>query len=211
MRDWTCWTIVLFWGAIWGLAEATVGFVLHLAPMPGLAGAVLFPAGAWCMVRAARSAGTPAAALALGPVAATLKLLDLAIPGADLFAVVNPTAAILLQSLAVGAVLRLWPVAEGRLGSLTGLAAALGWRAGYALLLAAAASLAPLRGILDHGAAGVSRFLLLEGVVNALLIGLVMELDRRLAFRWPRLGAAAHPISAGALAALAAAAGFVLP
>ncbi|HOS99871.1 MAG TPA: hypothetical protein PLY66_02605 [Acidobacteriota bacterium] len=212
MENRTFWTSALFWGAAWGLAEATLGFVLHLPALPsGLAGAVLFPVGAWCMVRAARGTGTPAAALALGPVAAALKLMDLALPGADPFAVANPVAAILLQSLAVGAVLRLWPMAAGRLGALTGLTTAIGWRTGYALLLAAAASLAPLRGILDHGAAGVSRFLLLEGVVNALLIGLFMELDRRLSDRWPRFAAAPHPAAAVALTALAVAAGRFLP
>ena len=186
MRDRTCWAIVLFWGAAWGLAEATVGFGLHLAPMPGQAGAVLFP------------------------VAAALKLLDLAIPGADPFAVANPAAAILLQSLAVGMMLRFRPVREGRLGAETGLAAALGWRAGYVLVIAGAAALLPLHGLADHGAAGLSRFLLLEGVVNALLIGLFMELDRRLSVRWPRLSAAPNPIAAGALAALAASAGLIL-
>jgi len=211
MRDRTFWTVVLFWGATWGLAEATLGFVLHLAPAPGLAGAVMFPVGAWCMVRATRAAGSPAAALALGPVAAALKILDLALPGADPFAVANPAAAILLQALAVGAILRLWPVEKGRLGAMTGLAAAIGWRAAYALLLAAVASLAPLRGVLDHGAAGMSRFLLLEGVVNALLIGQFMEFDRRLSVRRPRLSASPNPIAAGALTALAATADLFLP
>jgi hypothetical protein len=210
MKDRTSWTVVLFWGAAWGLAEATLGFVLHLAPVPGMAGAVLFPVGAWCMVRAARAAGTPAAALTLGPVAAALKLLDLALPGADPFAVANPAAAILVQSLAVGAVLQLWPVAEGRLGALTGLAAALGWRAAFALLLGGAAMLAPLRGLLDHGAAGLTRFMALEGAVNALLIGLFMVLDRRLAGRLDRFDGLPHPFAAGTLAALAAAASLLL-
>jgi len=37
--------IPLFWGSLWGIAEASLGHVLHLVGFPGLAGIVMFLLG----------------------------------------------------------------------------------------------------------------------------------------------------------------------
>lgn len=94
----------LWYGAIWGLAEATLGHVLHLARVPGLPGLLMVPVAVAIMGRtAARSRGAAAVFLA-GAVAASFKLLDLFVPGTDLLALSRPIQAILLEALA-GAVL----------------------------------------------------------------------------------------------------------
>lgn len=36
----------LFWGSVWGLAEATLGHLLHLARVPGLPGLAMVPVAA---------------------------------------------------------------------------------------------------------------------------------------------------------------------
>jgi len=90
----------LFWGAAWGLGEATLGHVLHLARVPGLPGLVMASFAVVIMGRlAARSSGAGAIVVA-GVAAASLKFLDLLVPGTDVLALVNPIQAILLEALA---------------------------------------------------------------------------------------------------------------
>ena len=93
------WT-ALFWGGAWGLCEATFGHVLHMARVPGLPALVMFPIGAALMMRAWRETGRLQAILICGAAAASVKLGGLLIPAVDVFAIVNPARAILLQSLA---------------------------------------------------------------------------------------------------------------
>jgi hypothetical protein len=92
----------LFYGALWGLGEATLGHLLHLARVPGLPGLVMAPFAVFVMARAAASVRSHAAVAVFlaGAFAASLKLLDLVVPGTDILAVINPIQAILLEALA---------------------------------------------------------------------------------------------------------------
>ncbi len=94
------WAAALFWGSVWGLGEATLGHLLHLARVPGLPGLVMVPFAVLVMGRAAARSRSAAALFLTGAVAAGFKLLDLFVPGTDLLALVNPVQAILLESLA---------------------------------------------------------------------------------------------------------------
>lgn len=95
------WT-ALFWGSVWGAIEATLGFVLHLLPLPGLAGAMMFPVGLVCL-QAARERGGLAAMAAVPVIAAALKLLDLLVPGHNPVSVIHPALSILLQGAVLAA------------------------------------------------------------------------------------------------------------
>ena len=90
----------LFYGSVWGLGEATLGHLLHLARVPGLPGLVMFPFGVLVMGRALNRSGSAAAVFSTGAVAAGFKFLDLLLPGTDILAVINPAQAILLEGLA---------------------------------------------------------------------------------------------------------------
>lgn len=92
--------MILFYGAVWGLGEATLGHLLHLARVPGLPGLVMFPFAAVVMGRVLARSGGAAAVFATGVVAAGFKFLDLLLPGTDILAVLNPARAILLEALA---------------------------------------------------------------------------------------------------------------
>lgn len=94
----------LWYGAVWGLAEATLGHLLHLARVPGLPGLLMVPVAVAVMARAAARSRGAGAVLLAGVVAASFKLLDLLVPGTDLLALSRPIQAILLEALA-GAVL----------------------------------------------------------------------------------------------------------
>jgi len=91
----------LFWGSIWGIWEATAGYIIHLTHIPGLPGFVMFPAAFYFMSRAFVRSGKQEVIFLTACVAAGFKLLDLFIPGQNIQGVVNPAQAILLESLAV--------------------------------------------------------------------------------------------------------------
>ena len=92
----------LVYGALWGLVEATLGHLLHLARIPGLPGLVMAPIAVLIMARTAASARSQAAGAVFlaSAVAASFKLFDLLVPGTDLLALANPIQAILLEALA---------------------------------------------------------------------------------------------------------------
>lgn len=94
--------IPLVYGSIWGLAEATLGHILHLIHVPGLPGLVMAPFAVWIMARTAASSRSHAAGAVLlaGVVAASFKIFDLLVPGTDILSLVNPIQAILLEALA---------------------------------------------------------------------------------------------------------------
>ena len=94
----------LLWGAAWGLWEATAGHAVHLLRVPGLAGAVMIPAAAAILSRVFAATGRLDAVFLTGCVAASLKFLDLAVPGRDLLAVLNPARFILLEALAAAGI-----------------------------------------------------------------------------------------------------------
>jgi hypothetical protein len=93
----------LFWGALWGLAEATAGHLLHLVGVPGLAGFIMFPFGLLLMSRAFRQSGTAGTIFLTAAVAAGMKLFDLFLPGTDPTAAFRPALAILCEGLTVTA------------------------------------------------------------------------------------------------------------
>ncbi len=90
----------LFWGSVWGLGEATLGHLLHLARVPGLPGLVMVPFAVAVMGRAAVQSRSAGAVFLAGVVAAGFKLFDLVVPGTDLLALSRPIQAILLEALA---------------------------------------------------------------------------------------------------------------
>ena len=97
----------LFWGAAWGLAEATLGHLLHLVRVPGLPGLVMVPVAVAIMGRAAARSRSASAVFLAGVIAAGFKLFDLLVPGTDLFALSRPIQAILLEALAAAAWIKL--------------------------------------------------------------------------------------------------------
>ena len=92
---------IFFWGALWGIWEATAGHAAHFIRIPGLPGFIMAPAAFYFMSRAFLRSGRLASIFIAACIAASIKLLDAFIPGQNVQAVFNPAQAILLESLAV--------------------------------------------------------------------------------------------------------------
>ena len=88
---------VLFWGSIWGIAEASMGWVLHAAQIHHGTSNILFAFGIACMFAAATRSGKGAMAVMLtAVVASAIKLVDFFLPGSPQ-SVLHPTLYILLE------------------------------------------------------------------------------------------------------------------
>ena len=100
-------TTILFYGALWGSVEATLGFALHLLrrilPIAGLPGFVLFPIGFLIMLTAARASGYKWAPLAVAAIAAATKLATVVLPPVAPQFVINPALAIVAEGAVVTA------------------------------------------------------------------------------------------------------------
>jgi hypothetical protein len=113
---------IFLWGVLWGIWEATAGHAAHFIRVPGLPGFIMFPAAFFFMSRVflqsqgtSQGGGSESPGKARSPIrrgrlesifmagciAASIKMLDIFIPGQNIQAVVNPAQAILLESLAV--------------------------------------------------------------------------------------------------------------
>ncbi len=164
--------VILFWGSLWGLAEATLGFVLHAAAaaVPGLQGFVMFPIAFVLMERAVAASGRPWAAFAASWVAAAVKLADLLLPGAVPLRVLNPAAALLMEGAAVWVALAWCASRQVRVSGWHALLASLLWRTFFLGDQVVLASLSIPAGLVTNGWKPALEFLLVEGAANALLI-----------------------------------------
>lgn len=88
---------VLFWGSIWGIIEATLGWVLHATHLHHGTSNILFAFGIFCMLSAtARTGKGPVAVMLTAVVAAIIKMCDIFLPGGTV-GVLHPALYILLE------------------------------------------------------------------------------------------------------------------
>jgi len=98
---------VIFFGAIWGILEATLGYGLHYLP-DFISGGVMFPIGAALMFWAYRNTQKRSSVLYVAMIAAAIKAVNFLIPGAFALKIYNPMIAIMLQSVVVFAAVSLF-------------------------------------------------------------------------------------------------------
>ncbi len=95
---------ILFWGALWGVVEATLGWFMHLVHFRGEM-LLLYPIGLVCMMMAAQQTKQTSAVIKVAAVAASIKLFNLLmLPSVPFFYVTNPAVAILLEGLITWAI-----------------------------------------------------------------------------------------------------------
>ncbi len=94
---------ILVWGSLWGIFEATVGYLLHLLPV-SLSWLILYPAAGFFMAGVHRKTGRISSVVLVATLCASIKMLNLLLPG-RIDKVINPAVSILFEGLAVAAVL----------------------------------------------------------------------------------------------------------
>jgi hypothetical protein len=164
--------IILFWGAMWGITEATLGYVLHIfsIPFPGLPGLLMFPVAFVFMHRVYDSTQEPMSIVQVACVAASIKLTDLLFGGLITIYVINPALSLILEALAVALVFSLAKKYQRRINFADSFAMGWIWRGvflGYMLIISMFSLPA---GLVTNGWGVALRFWIAESFFNAILI-----------------------------------------
>ncbi|MFP4365280.1 MAG: hypothetical protein ACLFR1_15560 [Spirochaetia bacterium] len=164
-------TTLLFWGGLWGLLEATLGYIFHLIiPFPGFSGMFMFTIGFIMMRAVYEKTGEIWAVPALGAIAAAIKAVNFLFPYLPPIKTWNPMVAIMLEACAAAAFLYL---AKGRTWEskpLPVLAMTFGYRVVYMALFLVPVFLLIQNGILKYGPVIALRFLFLDSALNGFLV-----------------------------------------
>lgn len=89
---------IVFFGAMWGLLEATLGYALHFLPVL-ISGSIMFPLAAMILMMADKKLEQPWLLMMIGFVAASIKSINFFMPGLLPIKTYNPMIAIMIQSL----------------------------------------------------------------------------------------------------------------
>jgi hypothetical protein len=172
---------IIFWGALWGIAEATLGNIIHLASiaLPGLPGFVMFPVAFYFMRRVYLEVDDPKAVFFASVIAASIKMVDFLLPGYIAIRIINPALSILMEGLAVALAFTYCRQRGKEFGFFEGFGTGVFWR-GLWLGYMFAISLINLPAeLVTSGAPVALRFLLLESLVNAVLIFAMLKIFSR--------------------------------
>lgn len=93
---------IIIWGAIWGIFEATVGYLLHLVPF-GYSWLIWYPVACFFMTNVYHKTGRLSSVFFVGSLCAAIKMLNLFLPG-RIDKVINPAISIVFEALAMAAV-----------------------------------------------------------------------------------------------------------
>lgn len=95
---------IVFFGSIWGLLEATLGFTLHF--LPGfISGSVMFPIVLFILYRAYKALGSKRAIMYVALIAIAIKSVNLLVPFLYPAKTINPMVAMFLEAGLVFAVI----------------------------------------------------------------------------------------------------------
>jgi hypothetical protein len=166
--------LILFWGSLWGIAEATIGLALHIAAiaLPGLPGFLMFPVAFYFMKKVFDATGKTSSVFYVSVLAALIKLSDFLLPVSMAIRIINPALSILLEGLAVSLVLRFFPIKKTIPAAfLQPFSMAVIWRALFLAYLFIISLYGLPAALVTDGIVTSLRFLLLESFINCLLMG----------------------------------------
>lgn len=163
---------IVYWGSLWGLAEATLGYVLHMSAiqLPGVPGFVMFPVAFYFMRKAYLATGKPGAVFQVALVAALIKCCDFLIPGNIPIRILNPALSILLEGLAVALVFAYAEREKSAVGFVSVFSMGVLWRSVFLFHLFLISLIDLPAALVTDGLQVSLRFLILESLVNAILM-----------------------------------------
>lgn len=163
---------IVYWGSLWGIAEATLGYVLHMAAiqLPGVPGFVMFPVAFYFMRKAYLSTRKPGVVFQVALVAALIKCCDFLIPSNIPIRILNPALSIVLEGLAVALVFAYVERKKIAIGFASVFSMGVLWRSVFLFYLFLISLINLPAALVTDGLQVSLRFLILESLVNAILM-----------------------------------------
>lgn len=125
---------IIFWGSIWGIMEATLGYILHLVPQ-FISGNIMFSIGSVILIKAYEKFESRLTILGVGISAAIIKSTNLFMSNTSVFKVVNPIISIIIQTLFFMAAINYILNANKYLKSFLIVALAVLWRSAFVSIM----------------------------------------------------------------------------
>ena len=170
---------IIFFGAIWGIFEATIGHYIHYLPAL-ISGSIMFPIASLILYQAYQKTNSKVALLYIAFVAVAIKSIDflLPLPYGNPFKVINPMIAIIVEALLVYAVIRLFQSSKASHRLISFPAASVLWRVGFVLYMFAqyiiTGNLAPYIATYN----GLITFIIIDGLVSGMFALVLVESTR---------------------------------
>lgn len=164
-------SVVLIWGAIWGIIEASIGNALHILPFKVPTGSVLFPIGYFCMQKSFNETQDIKSMFFTASAASSIKLINLFSPMTPVIKVLNPAACVLFEGLAVAIVFTIYKYKDSDIGFKQSLIMSSSWRVGYYILCFAI--FIPLMMMKSSSILDFSKFMeffIINGLINSIII-----------------------------------------
>ncbi len=169
-------TQIIFYGALWGFLEATLGYALHWIPTL-IAGTIMFPIASVILLRAYNKTNSKKALLWIGVVAAAIKSVDLFLPSYTVFKTINPMVSIVLEALLVFAVVMLFTSEKVTNKVAAAQIASISWRAGYVVYMTAQWAITGFVAYSIASFANIFEFVIFSGALSGLLATGLIYLD----------------------------------
>jgi len=173
---------IIFFGAIWGIIEATIGYLLHFLP-PTIAGLVMFPIAAFILIKAYKATGSRASMIYVGIIAAGIKAVNFLVPGMMPFKIINPMVSIVMESLLVAAAYPLFSKANWNLKLAGAVIASVSWRLGYVLYMAVQFIITGFISKYIATPIDIINFVVLNGFASGLLVFGVLKIEPKLTLK----------------------------
>lgn len=106
---------IFLWGALWGIFEATVGYLLHLISF-SMSWLVWYPVACFFMANVYRITNKISSMIWVGILCSSIKLLNLMLPG-RIDKVINPAISIVFEALAMAAIIYVFQRIKSRKSS----------------------------------------------------------------------------------------------
>jgi hypothetical protein len=180
MKTMTRISIIVFFGSLWGILEATLGYALQFPLIPFfVSGMIMFPIAAGLLIRAYLLLQSRLNLLWIGIIAMSIKSINLLLP-MNPWRTVNPMIAIILESLLMVGVVTLIVKKPIKLQVVGLFAASIGWRT---LFLAFMFLQYTTTGFLHNDISSLTAiltFIFIFGVVNTFIALLIHQLLLRI-------------------------------
>lgn len=163
-------SMVLFWGSLWGLAEASLGYIFHMAAIafPGIPGFLMFPIAFYFMNKVYNSTGKVTSVFHISLIAALIKLADFLLPIYIPIRIVNPALSILMEGLTVSLVFYFYD--SKKIGYVQSFMMGVGWRSMFTVYMFIISMFNLPAALVTDGITVTLRFVILESFINSLII-----------------------------------------